>query len=675
MSDWLPQTSRQGTGGLSGTKILWGQVVAVFSIVLLAIWAATEWTAWRLGFQPQLGLPWFEILHFPIYLPPAFFWWWYAFDAYAPSIFVEGGCIAASGGIAAAAVSIAMSVWRAREAKNVETYGSARWAGPKEIEKAGLLCPDGVVLGRYQGAYLRHDGPEHVLCFAPTRSGKGIGLVIPSLLTWPGSAIVHDIKGENWQLTAGFRARYGRVLLFDPTNANSSAYNPLLEVRHGEWEVRDVQNIADILVDPEGSLEKRNHWEKTSHALLVGAILHVLYAEEDKTLAGVASFLSDPRRPIESTLADMMRTPHLGEAGVHPVVASAARELLNKSGNERSGVLSTAMSFLGLYRDPVVAEVTRRCDWRIGDIVAGDRPTTLYLVVPPSDINRTKPLIRLILNQVGRRLTEDLQAKADRRRLLLMLDEFPALGRLDFFESALAFMAGYGIKSFLIAQSLNQIEKAYGPNNSILDNCHVRVSFATNDERTAKRVSDALGTATEMKAMKNYAGSRLSPWLGHLMVSRSETARPLLTPGEVMQLPPSDEIVMVSGLHPIRARKARYFEDARLQERIVPPPLPSHDTHAHPDDWSGRISPLRPSLTLALEEDEGEAEDPKNADRRRQPELTQETLATREPVDNEFVPDLMDDLDEDVLRARRMNGLMQGVARQASLDPNDDLGL
>ena len=118
-----------------------------------------------------------------------------------------------------------------------------------------------------------------------------------------------------------------------------------------------------------------------------------------------------------------------------------------------------------------------------------------------------------------------------------MLDEFPALGRLDFFESALAFMAGYGLKSFLIAQSLNQIEKAYGQNNSILDNCHVRVSFATNDERTAKRVSDALGTATEMRAMKNYAGHRLSPWLGHLMVSRQETARPLLTPGEVMQLP------------------------------------------------------------------------------------------------------------------------------------------
>src|SRR5207249_11269097 len=316
----------------------------------------------------------------------------------------------------------------------------------------------------------------------------------------------------------------------------------------------------------------RNHWEKTSHSLLVGAILHVLYAEEDKTLAGVAMFLSNPARPIERTLRLMMATPHLGERGVHPVVAQAARELLNKSENERSGVLSTAMSFLGLYRDPVVAKVTRRCDWRIAELVDEESPATLYLVVPPSDISRTKPLVRLILNQIGRRLTEELQAKGRRHRLLLMLDEFPALEMLDFFESALAFMAGYGLKSFLIAQSLNQIEKAYGPNNSILDNCHVRVCFASNDERTARRISDALGMATELRAMKNYAGHRLSPWLGHLMVSRQETARPLLTAGEVMQLPPCDELVLVSGVQPIRAYKARYYEDIRLKRHVLKPP-------------------------------------------------------------------------------------------------------
>ncbi|MCH8684436.1 conjugal transfer protein TraG [Pedomonas mirosovicensis] len=664
---------------MSATKILWGQILTVFAIVLLTTWAATEWAAYRLGFQPQLGAPWFMLGDWPIYYPWSFFPWWYFYDAYAPPIFVEGAYIAASGGFISIAVAIGMSVWRAREAKNAETFGSARWAHDDEVRGAGLLGEDGVVLGKYDRAYLRHDGPEHVLCFAPTRSGKGVGLVVPSLLTWPGSAIVHDIKGENWTLTAGFRARHGRVLLFDPTNAKSAAYNPLLEVRRGEWEVRDVQNIANILVDPEGSLEKRNHWEKTSHALLVGAILHVLYAEEDKTLAGVAAFLSDPKRPIEATLAAMMKTAHLGESGPHPVIASAARELLNKSDNERSGVLSTAMSFLGLYRDPVVAEVTRRCDWRIADIVGARQPTSLYLVVPPSDIARTKPLIRLILNQIGRRLTEDLNAKGNRHRLLLMLDEFPALGRLDFFESALAFMAGYGLKAFLIAQSLNQIEKAYGPNNSILDNCHVRVSFATNDERTAKRVSDALGTATEMRAMRNYAGHRLSPWLGHLMVSRSETARPLLTPGEIMQLPPADEIVMVAGTPPIRAKKARYYEDRRFKDRIMAPPALSRPSQPGMDDWSRLPLPARPvsvvSAGTAIVEDASD-EDPTGSERRHQPELDRAApVEKKAPIENEFEVGLDDEADDDTARISRANQIMQGVARQVSLDPNDGMEL
>lgn len=666
---------------MSGTKILWGQISIVFLIVLASVWGGTQWVAFRLGFQPQLGPAWFEIAGWPVYYPPALFWWWYFYDAYAPRIFVEGGIVAASGGFIAIAVAITMSVMRAREASDIDTYGSARWAERADIERTGLLGPDGVILGRYERDYLRHDGPEHILCFAPTRSGKGVGLVVPSLLTWPGSAIVHDIKGENWQLTAGFRAKHGRVLLFDPTNTASAAYNPLLEVRRGEWEVRDVQNVADVLVDPEGSLEKRNHWEKTSHSLLVGAILHVLYAEPDKTLAGVAAFLSDPRRTIEATLDAMMATRHLGEAGPHPVVASTARELLNKSDNERSGVLSTAMSFLGLYRDPVVAAVTSRCDWRIADLIADPKPSTLFLVVPPSDISRTKPLIRLVLNQIGRRLTEDLHAKDRRHRVLMLLDEFPALGRLDFFESSLAFLAGYGIKSFLIAQSLNQIEKAYGANNAILDNCHVRVSFATNDERTAKRVSDALGTATEMKAMQNYAGSRLAPWLGHIMVSRSETARQLLTPGEIMQLPPDDEIVMVAGTPPIRARKARYYTDPRLTERILPPPDPTKiAVSTRPDGWSA-LKPLKPDAALVAAVDpagKGE-EDKANSSLRREPELPEHVEIVHEKKEpepeNEFRHLIGDDQEDSARQRQALRRQMRGVARQASLNPDDGIDL
>ncbi|HOY80191.1 MAG TPA: IncP-type conjugal transfer protein TraG, partial [Hyphomonadaceae bacterium] len=406
------------------------------------------------------------------------------------------------------------------------------------------------------------------------------------------------------------------------------------------------------------------------------------YAGEDKTLRGVANFLSDPASPFELTLHRMMTTPHLGD-GPHPVVASAAREVLNKSDNERSGVLSTAMSFLGLYRDPTVAEVTSRCDWRIADLIAAEHPVSLYLVVPPSDISRTKPLIRLILNQIGRRLTESLDGSdgiARRHKLLLMLDEFPALGRLDFFETALAFMAGYGIRSFLIAQSLNQIDKAYGQNHSILDNCHVRVTFATNDERTAKRISETLGTATELRAQRNYAGHRLAPWLGHLMVSRQETARPLLTPGEVMQLPPDEAVVMVSSVAPIKAKKLRYYADANFKRRVLPPPALANGQYAdappsRSDDWSGLAIPAMP-VAPASDTAEGFAASADDGGPRRQPELSETVAYAPELAVPAADLALLDDDDDLPLPLpRQLDPAMQRTARLASLDPNDGIEL
>ena len=379
----------------------------------------------------------------------------------------------------------------------------------------------------------------------------------------------------------------------------------------------------------------------------------------------------------------MMTTHHLGES-THPVVASAAREVLNKSDNERSGVLSTAMSFLGLYRDPTVAEVTSRCDWRIADLISAEHPVSLYLVVPPSDISRTKPLIRLILNQIGRRLTESLDGSdgiARRHKLLLMLDEFPALGRLDFFESALAFMAGYGLRAFLIAQSLNQIDKAYGQNHSILDNCHVRITFATNDERTAKRISDSLGTATEMRAQRNYAGHRLAPWLGHLMVSRQETARPLLTPGEVMQLPPDEEVVMVSGHPPIKAAKLRYYLDRNFTGRVLAPPALTVGVYAdrpaaRSNDWSGLAVPAV-SDSVVMGDAGGFAEE---GGHQLKPELDVTLDSPSQPEADGLL--VLDDEDDIPLRPMSQKHRLDSVDRQfartarlAALDPDDGIAL
>jgi type IV secretion system protein VirD4 len=537
-------------------------------------WAATEWIASDLHYQSALGTPVIRAFKIRLYPPWEGVVWWLRYRLYAPRIFDRVIWIAPTTFVPLLLIG-SMLPWRSRE-QAVSTFGSSRWAVRRDIRSAGLFENGGVVLGLWNGRYLRHDGPDHVLLFAPTRSGKGVGLVVPTLLSWTGSVIVHDIKGENWSLTAGWRSRFSRCLRCDPTDGSSARYNPLLEVRKGTREVADVQNIADILIDPEGMLERRNHWEQASHALLVGAMLHVLYVGTDSTLSSVARLLSDPDRSFSATLEAMLTANHLGSADAprtHPVVAAAARDLLNKSDAERSGILSTTVGFLSLYRDPVVAELTSRSDWRIADLVGPACPLSLYLVIPPSDLSRTRPFVRLILNQIARRLTEVLPDQSSAgRKLLLLLDEFPALGRLDFFETSLAFLAGYNVRAFLVAQSLNQITKAYGENSSILDNCRVRVAFSTNDERTAKRLSDALGTATHQRAMRSYGGNRMAAWLPHVTESSQETARPLLTPGEIMQLPANEALLIVSGCPPIRAQKLRYHEDRNFRVRLLPPP-------------------------------------------------------------------------------------------------------
>jgi len=599
-------------------------LLALLGLSLTGLWASTQVVAAQLS-PSDLGTPWVTVGSQRVYPP----WAWVAWSARHapndPSLFREASALTTLGAIAGCAAAALFALCRKRSGPS-RSHGSARWASTDEIKKAGLLREAGVVLGqtndavfqtrvdargrtkltfRKAGRLLRHDGPEHVFCFAPTRSGKGVGLVVPTLLSWPHSVLVHDIKKENWTLTAGWRRLFSHVWRFEPTAIDSLRFNPLMEVRKGLHEVRDAQNIADILVDPTGEKDTRDHWQVTAHSLLTGAILHVLYAEEDKTLAGIARFLANPAATQIQTLERMLQTAHTSD-GPHPAVAQAAREMMSKSDNELSGVFSTAMACLGLYRDPVIARNTSACDFRIADLMNADAPVSLYLVVPPSDLARTRPILRLLLNQIGRRLTESMHVgptPAYKQRLLLVLDEFPSLGRLEFFETSLAFSAGYGIKAFLIAQSLNQLEKAYGPNHSILDNCHVRVAYAANDDKTAKRISDLLGQATETKPHRSHSGSGL--FLTNRTESEQEFGRPLLTPAEVNQLSPDDGILLVGGLPPYRVRKVRYFLDPRFKGRdqLPPPDAPEEQAQERlapaPSVWDRIDAPFPPSQPSA----------------------------------------------------------------------------
>lgn len=287
-------------------------------------------------------------------------------------------------------------------------------------------------------------------------------------------------------------------------------------------------------------------------------------------------------------------------------------------------------------------------------------------------VNRQSVSLTRLLNETEHSRTAGVetaeQVRAARSRLQLVLAGLVLLAALSALWSRMTTVQARYAAVTAVASSVN---------NAILDNCQVRVSFATNDERNAKRVSDALGTATEMKAMRNYAGHRLSPWLGHLMVSRSETARPLLTPGEVMQLPATDEIVMAAGVHPIRAKKARYFEDRRFKERILPSPGPAKcGRSARKDAWS-ELKPQRPDAVLAAELDK--AEDAANGGLRREPELPDHVAIAKETTGPAAVDEfstMLEDQPEDAARQRQaLRQQMRGVARQVALDPNDGIDL
>lgn len=638
--------------------IFFSAALAVAGIILAAIWSGTEYVAYRFGFAAALGAPIVRlpdayvpaaraaavlvaaagviaflyprvrarargllilgallgaVAIMPIYAPfNCFAWWWRMGETPGTAevwrnlawIITIPSHLAFVGGILVAV----------RRAKRIgghsDLHGSAHWASRAELADTGLVGnSDGPYVGAFEDDksrlhYLRHDGPQNVLCFAPSRSGKGVGLVIPTLLSWAHSVVVNDIKGENWALTAGWRQQeLGSVCLkFDPTSPVGSArYNPLLEVRPWPDEVKDAQNIVEILTDPDGD-SRHDHWDLTAADLLTGLILHVLYAEPEKTLTRCLHVLANPSQAIENTLSKMLTTRHDpggrrgwkdGQTGepteIHPVVAGAARALLNKSDNERSSVISSAIKFLNLYRDPIIAANTATSDFTISDLVNHEHPVSLYLTTPPSDISRTRPLARLLINQIGRRLTEKMLV-ADQRgplavhRLLFMLDEFPSLGRLDFFQSALAYLPGYGIQAYVIAQDLSQLYAAYGRDESIVSNCHVRIAYAPNKIETAKLLSDMAGTMTVFRETRSYTGNRLAPFLFHVIASEQESQRPLLTPDEALRLPEDVALIFVAGHPPIYGRKIRYFVDPTFRERsaISPPGESGRIEH----DWT-----------------------------------------------------------------------------------------
>jgi type IV secretion system protein VirD4 len=557
---------------------------------LAGLWAGTQSLAVSVAFDSSvLGEPAVVLGGQAIYAPWKLFTWASSFGFEDER--VRGGYLwtllgVGLGLIGGVSFRVFSDSQREGEELTRNVYGDAAFAKMPEIRRMGLVGQGrGVFLGKTKdGQYIRHDGPEHYAIIAPTRSGKGAGIVVPTLLSWRGSAIVYDLKEENFQRTAGERSRFSDILYFNPNSLSTTRFNPLDEIRSGDCEVRDAQNIANMIIEPDRP-GVHDHWIRTGNSLLTAAILHVRYAAPpwERNLNGVAKLLSCPDKTLTETLQEMLETKHIRGEGnrplkAHPGVVSAVRDVLNKSGDDKSSVVSTVMGYLGVYRDPLLANATSCSDFSIGSLVNGERPKSLYMVIPAGDIDRLRPIIRLVVNLICRRLTERAVTGEQRdqehlHKMLLMLDEFPALGRLEFFESALGFLAGYGLKAMLVCQSLAQLKQVYGDRSSILDNTHVRVLFRPETIETAEYISKTLGQTTVRYKTQSESGKKGSPFKSSFNESLHFGARPLLTPREVMELADDEALVMVGGGKPIRAKKIRYFDDGSFIPLLHKPPM------------------------------------------------------------------------------------------------------
>lgn len=599
-----------------------GKVIPALSLLSIGVGlaAATQYFAYDFKYQDVLGP---HVNH--IYAPWSILTWaskWYG--TYPEAVMRAGSIGVLASGVGLLALAITKMIQANSSKANEYLHGSARWANKKDIQAAGLLQRGRTALevvtsksppshtGVYVGAwldengvqhYLRHNGPEHILTYAPTRSGKGVGLVIPTLLSWPASTVVTDLKGELWALTSGWRQKHAnnKVLRFEPATSNGGVrWNPLDEIRIGtENEVGDVQNLATLIVDPDGKgLE--SHWQKTSQALLVGLIMHVLYKSKIEgtlaTLPEVDRILADPDRDLGELWMEMTTYGHVNGKN-HPVVGSSARDMMDRPEEEAGSVLSTAKSYLSLYRDPIVARNVSASEFKVKDLMNHDNPVSLYIVTQPNDKARLRPLVRVLINMIIRLLADKMDFENGRpvahynHRLLAMLDEFPSLGKLEILQESLAFVAGYGIKCYLICQDINQLksrETGYGPDETITSNCHVQNAYPPNRVETAEHLSKLTGQTTVVKEQITTSGRRTSALLGQVSRTMQEVQRPLLTPDECLRMPgpvksaagditqAGDMVVYMAGYPAIYGKQPLYFKDPIFQARAsIPAPKAS----------------------------------------------------------------------------------------------------
>ncbi|MDH5327704.1 MAG: type IV secretory system conjugative DNA transfer family protein [Gammaproteobacteria bacterium] len=457
---------------------------------------------------------------------------------------------------------IVISALHAKSQRNL--YGDAHFARENEIQTAGLRAKQGILLGKYRWRFLSHDGDGHVLAYCPPGSGKGVGLVIPNLLNWPGSVVCLDIKNENFNKTSGFRQQHGQqCILFNPSDpeGRTFSYNPLDVIDPGSpTRINDVQKIAYILWPRHN--DKGDIWNPSARSLFIATVLLQFDRVPGDTCIGDVLRFFNSATDIVGTIEEIVDVDH----DLDSSCLRGFRGFLQKSEKERSGVLSSLRAGLELWENPLVDAATSRSDFDLTQLRTN--PMSVYVGVTPDNIERMEPLLNMFFQQVIDLLTRKEPGDNEPHSVLMLLDEFTSLGRLSIVEKGIAYLRSYQVRVMPIIQGITQLDDKYGvaAAKSFRQNFKIKYISAPNDLETAREVSGMLG----FKTMRTTNKSRQYP-SGHSSVSTSLAKRELMLPHEVMQLKAKKAIVFIEASSPVLADKIVYYKSRIFKQRLLDP--------------------------------------------------------------------------------------------------------